>query len=148
MTISRIHHITFMVSDMDRSLHFYRGLLGFELVLDQVRQNVPAYDQVMNLQDVKVRVGLLNDPSKQAMLALFQYLHPSPSQRQMNNLFVGSAAMGVQTDDIDADYQRLQHAGVRFSSEPVDVVRDGKVAARLVYAFDPDGLVVELYQPS
>jgi len=39
-------------------------------------------------------------------------------------------------------------AGVRFQSEPVDVIREGKLAARIAYAFDPDDLVVELYQPN
>ena len=72
MVITRVHHHTLTVSDMDRSIEFYRDLLGFP---------------------------------------------------------------------------RLRDAGVRFTSEPVDVVRDGKLAARLVYAFDPDDIVVELYQP-
>jgi hypothetical protein len=50
-------------------------------------------------------------------------------------------------DDIDVEYQRLSVAGVRFNSPPVDVVREGKLAAKLTYAFDPDNIVVELYQP-
>ena len=147
MTITRIHHHTFTVSDMDRSIAFYRDLLGFLLVYDKVRENFPAYDQVMDLKDVKVRVALLNDPSEEAIVALLEYHNPPHEKRAMSNLFVGSTALAIETDDIDADYARLREAGVRFTSEPVDVVRDGKLAARLVYAFDPDDIVVELYQP-
>ena len=33
--IRRVHHTSFTVSDMDRSLAFYRGLLGMEVIGDQ-----------------------------------------------------------------------------------------------------------------
>jgi hypothetical protein len=117
------------------------------VLYDKVRENLPAYDKVMNLRDVKVRVVLLNDPTAEAVVALLQFLNPAPQKREMNNLFIGSTALALQTDNIDADYRRLSAAGVRFTCEPVDVVRDGRVAARLAYGFDPDEIVIELYQP-
>jgi catechol 2,3-dioxygenase-like lactoylglutathione lyase family enzyme len=148
MAITRVHHHTFTVSNMDRSLTFYRDQLGFTLMYDKVRENLPAYDKVMQLADVKLRVVLLSDPTDEAIIALLEYHHPQPTVREMSNSFVGSSALAVQTDDIDADYARLLEAGVPFTSEPVDVVRDGKIAARLVYALDPDNIAIELYQPA
>lgn len=148
MAITRVHHHTFTVSDMDQSLHFYRDLLGFTLLYDKLRENLPAYDKVMNLDDVKVHVALLQDPAQEVTIALLQFHHPMPSKRPMSNLFVGSTVLAVQSDDIDADYARLKAAGVRFNCEPVDVVRDGKLSARLAYGFDPDDIVIELYQPA
>jgi catechol 2,3-dioxygenase-like lactoylglutathione lyase family enzyme len=147
MAIARVHHHTFTVSDMDRSIHFYRDLLGMKLSYDKLRENVPSYDQVMGLNDVKVRVALLADPSEESTIALLQYHNPAPRKREMGNLFVGTSILCLETTDIDSDYGRLISAGVRFSSSPVDVIRDGKLAARLTYAFDPDDIVVELYQP-
>ena len=148
MAITRVHHHTFTVSDMDRSLRFYCDLLGFTLTYDKLRENLPAYDQVMDLKDVKVRVALLEDPAGETVVALLQFHHPQPSKRPMSNLFVGSTALAVECDDIDADYRRLKAAGVRFTCEPVDIIRDGKLAARLAYGFDPDDIVIELYQPT
>jgi catechol 2,3-dioxygenase-like lactoylglutathione lyase family enzyme len=147
MTITRVHHHTFTVSDMDRSLHFYRDLLGFTLLYDKLREDLPAYDKVMGLENVKVHVALLQDPAREAIIALLRFHHPTPTKRQMSNLFVGSTALAVQSDDIDADHARLKDAGVRFTCEPVDVVRDGRLSARLAYGFDPDDIVIELYQP-
>lgn len=148
MAITRIHHHTLTVSNMDMSLVFYRDLLGFKVIYDKVRENIPEYDKVMRLDDVKVRVVLLNDPTAESVLALLQFHNPLPVKREMGTLFVGSTAIAVQTDNIDADYVRLQAAGVPFTCEPVQVIRDGKPAARLAYGFDPDGIVVELYQPN
>ena len=33
--INEIHHVALSVKDMDRSLSFYRDLLGFELAMDR-----------------------------------------------------------------------------------------------------------------
>ena len=147
MALLTVHHHTFTVSDMDRSIHFWRDLLGFMLIADVVREKLDSYDKVMGMKNVKVRVAMFKDPAESATIALLQYHRPPPVRREMGNQFVGSSVLAVQTDDIDADYRRLQSAGVRFNSPPVDVVREGKLAARITYAFDPDGIVVELYQP-
>lgn len=148
MAIRRVHHHTFTVSSMEASLRFYRDLLGFSLIYDKVRENLPAYDRVMQLENVKVRVALLNDPTEECIVALLEFHNPKPRIREQSNLFVGSTALAVQTDDIDGDYARLVAAGVRFNCEPVDIVRDGRFAARLAYGFDPDGIVIELYMPA
>lgn len=146
MALTGVHHHTFIVSDMDRSLKFWRDALGFKLIGDVMRENLPAYDEVMAMKDVKVRVAMLKDPSDHTMIALLHYHNPLPIKREMGNQFVGSSVLAVQTDDIDADYARLHAMGVKFNSKVVDVVREGKLAARIVYAFDPDNIVVELYQ--
>ena len=147
MALRAVHHHSFTVHDMDRSIHFWRDLLGFKLTADVLRENLESYDKIMGMKDVKVRVAMFKDPGQQATIALLQYHRPAPVRREMGNQFVGSSILAVQSDDIDADYRRLSTAGVRFNSPPVDVVRDGRLAARIAYAFDPDGIVVELYQP-
>ena len=148
MSIKRISHHTFTVSNLDRSIPFYRDLLGFHLILDTLRENVPSYDQVMGFTDVKVRVAMFKDPAEESTLALLEYHNPEPIVREMSNVYVGSSILAVQVEDIDAEYARLREANVRFNSPPVDVLRDGKLAARLTYALDPDDIVVELYEPA
>jgi len=148
MTIKRINHHTFTVSDLDESIPFYRDLLGFNLLQDTMRENLPAYDKVMGFTDVKVRVAMFMDPADESMLALLQYHNPRPIVREMSNAYVGTSILAVQVEDIDGEYDRLCKADVRFNSAPVDIVREGKLAARLAYALDPDGIVVELYQPT
>ena len=148
MAIKRICHHTFTVSDLDKSITFYRDLLGFRLTQDKMRENLPSYDKVMCLTDVKVRVALFMDPADESMLALLQYHNPKPIVRAMSNAYVGTSILAVQVEDIDWEYDRLTKANVCFNSPPVDMVREGKLAARLAYALDPDGIVVELYQPT
>ena len=40
MTIKRICHHTFTVSDLDKSIPFYRDLLGFRLTQDKMGQRI------------------------------------------------------------------------------------------------------------
>ena len=49
-------------------------------------------------------------------------------------------------DDVEALYEKLVAAGYSSINPPVDVVRGGVTVARAVYALDPDGISVELFE--
>ncbi len=146
MSVTKIHHHKICVTDMERSLRFYRDLLGFELIYD-AEHSGPDYDQIMDLSDCRLRVAMLRDRRQQSMLGLLEFHHP-PMQPHQGNVYVqGFCTLALEVDDIEADLKRLIDAGVRALSPLVDLVRGGKRVARAVYVFDPDGLRIELYQP-
>lgn len=147
MGVTAVHHHKIFVSDMDRSIAFYRDQLGFDLLQDVVRENLPAYDQIMGLDDIKIRVAMMNVPGKpDNLIALLQFLHPPITSRDQAITFVGTQALALVVDDIDAEHQRLSAAGVRFQGPPVDIERDGKLVARANYLYDPDDMAIELYE--
>jgi catechol 2,3-dioxygenase-like lactoylglutathione lyase family enzyme len=147
MAIQSIHHHKLFVGDTDRSLAFYRDLLGFEVLQDVVRENVPAYDQIMGLDNVKVRVVMMHPPGKtEQLIGMVEFLQPAKQTREQAITFVGTQALALVVDDIDAETKRLRDAGVRLQSDPVDIVREGKVVARANYIYDPDGMAIELYE--
>lgn len=141
-----IHHFKLSVMDMDRSLHFYRDLLGMEFLYDAFRENLPAYDKIIGHANVKIRIAGLKAPNG-VMVCLMQYLNPPMQPRPQGNYYQGAAGIAFEVQDIDADYARLTAAGVHSRSEPVTIVRDGKDVAKACYTHDPDGVIVELYQP-
>lgn len=146
MPITRIHHHKLFVSDMDRSIAFYRDLLGFKLLQDAERKNLPSYDQIMGFKDVAVRVAMLEAGGDKALIALIEFKNPPKKPRDQSILYVGAQALAVVVEDAGAEYERLKAAGVKFQSPPVDIVREGKLVARANYLYDPDGIPVELYQ--
>jgi catechol 2,3-dioxygenase-like lactoylglutathione lyase family enzyme len=141
-----MYHTGFSVGDMDRSLGFFRNLLGLEVVLDAVRENLPAYDAILGFSDVRIRVAQLEDRNSPFRLELIEYLNPRRQERELKNTWVGGAHMGFYVEDIQAEYQRLLAAGVRFNSPPQEIVRDGKLVGKALYMLDPDGITVELFQ--
>ena len=144
--MTKVHHHKICVTDMDRSLRFYRDLLGFELIYDAERSG-SDYDQIMDLKDCRLRVVMLQDPSEQSMLGLLQFYHPPMQAHQGTVTMQGFCTLALEVDDIDADFGRLTQAGVKALSPVVDLIRGGKLVARGVYILDPDGLQIELYQP-
>ena len=147
MAFTKIHHHGFSVGDMDQSIHFYRDLLGLELIQDVVRENLSSYDQFLGFANAKIRVALFTNGADGGMIELVQYRHPPTQFREQANFYVGASHVSFQTTDLYEDYKRLTAGGVRFKSPPIDIVREGKMIGRVTYALDPDEIPVELFQP-
>lgn len=141
-----IHHTKISVSNMDRSLHFYCDVLGFELIYDVFRDDPPAYRTIMGYDKVQVRIAMLRDKDERSMIGLMQFVEPAPtgSPPPLNN--VGFVTLAVEVGDMAAMIERIGREQIRTISPPVDIERDGRCVARAMYVFDPDGLQVELYQ--
>ena len=160
MAIRKAHHHSFTVSDMDRSLQFYRDLLGLELIQDAVRADLKAYDRIVGYPKVELRIVMLRVPLSRRtgegrgegesdfILELIEYRNPRAQIRELQNYYVGASHVCFLVDDIQAEYKRLSAAGVRFNSPPVEIVRDGRRMGAALYLFDPDGITVELEQPA
>ena len=140
------HHTSFSVSDMDQSIEFYRDLLGLDLIQDVVRENVPAYDEILGMPDVKLRIALIRMGNRSHLLELIEYIHPRCQKRELRNTFVGAAHLCFIVADLDKEYQRLETYGAGFTSPPVEIVRDGQYMGKGLYMLDPDGISIEILE--
>jgi catechol 2,3-dioxygenase-like lactoylglutathione lyase family enzyme len=148
MPLRTDHHHSFTVSNADRSIGFYRDLLGLQLIQDAVRENLESYDRIVGFQNARLRIAMLRLATGDFILELIEYLNPPGQVREMRNYYAGASHICFLVDDIDREYERLSAAGVRFNSPPVDIIRDGKLVTRCLYMLDPDGITVELDQPA
>jgi catechol 2,3-dioxygenase-like lactoylglutathione lyase family enzyme len=146
MALKMVHHHGFTVSSIDESLKFYRDMLGLEVIRVSERSNLPSYDTILGYDNVKLTVALLRHPVNEFLLELFEYVNPPSTKRELSNYFIGSSHVAFEVDDIDAQYQTLTDAGYGAINPPVDIERDGKKVARALYALDPDGISVEIFQ--
>ena len=138
-----VHHVAISTPDVERALAFYRDVLGFEVVFDQTwPQGVAAADAITALDGSSARQLLLRGGN--AYLELFQYHAPAPrpGDPQRPVCDHGITHLCLDVNDLDAEYERLVAAGVRFHCPPQDL--GGGV--RTTYARDPDGNVVELQE--
>ncbi|MEX0612731.1 MAG: VOC family protein [Pirellulales bacterium] len=146
MPIKACHHHGFTVSDIDRSLRFYRDALGLKVERISERKNLPSYDTILGYANVQLKVAILSHSASGFVLELFQYINPPSACRELQNYYVGSSHIALQVDDIDAQFEILSSHGFNSIGPPVDVVRDGRRVARAMYALDPDGISVEMFQ--
>jgi catechol 2,3-dioxygenase-like lactoylglutathione lyase family enzyme len=141
--IRGIHHTAISTGNLERALAFYRDLLGFEVASEfSWPAGTEVMDKITGLKDSSGRVATLK--AGNAMIELFQYESPPPKQgdpnRPVNEHGITHTCLDVT--DIDAEYERLQAAGVRFHCPPQEF---GGVM-KATYARDPDGNVIELLE--
>lgn len=142
MLINDLCHINYVVSNMDRSLEFYRDLLGMEVTMDKEIDS-PSLSRGTNLKDVKVRIAFLKTNHDNLMLELFEYKNPLGNNigaSPTNTIPLGHIAFKVK--DIKAHYDELTAKGVEFMSEP-QTIADG---VSFCYMRDPDGALIELIE--
>ncbi len=137
----------FTVSEMERSLAFYTKVLGFELLYDQIRDGA-SFETMLGIPAVRLRVVALKDSGgSDHLLELVEYLDPKPTPHTPAFSQVGSANVCFIVDDIQAVFERLQSAGARYVNPPGDYLREGKRMGKIMFALDPDGIAVGLYEP-
>jgi len=143
--IQGIHHTAISTGDIERALRFYRDLLGFKEVWSSSWEvGTEVVDNIVGLKDSSARVAMLQ--AGNACIELFQYKTPHPKSGDLNRPVCdhGITHLCLQVKDIDAEYERLKTAGMRFHCPP----QAGGSGLRVTYGRDPDGNVVELLEVS
>jgi catechol 2,3-dioxygenase-like lactoylglutathione lyase family enzyme len=141
MTVTGLHHASLTVSDLDRSLHFYRDLLGVP-VREQVDAAGETFTAVSGEAAQHVRIADLDLGDGRVLELIENRDDPSPGDHRGSHI-------AFQVDDIVATHRRLVKAGVGARSKPQPL---GPEAGRhwagciVVYLTDPDGATVELVQ--
>ena len=143
--ITAVHHVSFTVSDMEQSLDFYRGALGFEVLNDHTVEGSFA-ETVTTLEGVRMRIVHLSGYGQG--LELIQYLAAAGQSEAPRTCDTGSAHLCYVVDDIEAEIARLSALGVRFLSKVMMVEGGPNAGNRMVYFLDPDGIPMEFTQPA
>ena len=146
MKLDSMYHVGFTVSDIDRSIAFYRDALGLSLYRRQTG-TAEYLSTITGFPGVTLEIALLKTPDGHGMLELLQYVsHPAPpTERETNR--PGNAHVCFKVADIRVACEELSRRGVRLISPPTEITAGVHEGALGVYLRDPDGFTVELYQP-
>jgi catechol 2,3-dioxygenase-like lactoylglutathione lyase family enzyme len=124
-------HVTVSVSDVQRSLAFYRDLLGFS-----------SSGRLYYHNDTGLVIDFL-DVGNGHLLEIFSFDAPTkPSDWLPDDLQTGLRHFGFKVKDVDATTARLKDAGVSFTLDPLDA-RGG---VRIAFFEDPDGTLLEIIE--
>ncbi len=140
-----LHHTGYTVSDLDRSVSFYRDLLGCEVIASQEKEG-GYLAAIVGYADAHVRMAHLRAPHSDHVIELFQYLAPTPGNAQTEPRNVGTAHLCFLVDDLDATYRRLRANDVEFVSPPVEIDTGINAGGQALYLHDPDGIPMELFE--
>ena len=110
------------VTDMARSVAFYRDVLGIALRFDS-----PGWSEF--------DTGTTTLALHLAPAGAGHGAQPGPT--------AGTCSLGFTVDDVDATYAELQSRGARFVMPPMNQPEE---AIRLAVCVDPDGLAISFAQ--
>lgn len=140
------YHTGVTVSDLDRSIAFYRDLLGMTLVHVQEGQR-PYLAVITGFADVYLRTAFLKaSESALHVLELLEYRsHPGLPLEPMTNR-PGSSHLCISVSGISEIYAALSERGVEFVSPPEPITSGVNQGGLGCYLRDPDGFTIELFE--
>ena len=141
--IKGIHHFSFTVSDMEKSLDFYTSALNGHVLSDVVIRESDDHS-VTRIANAKLRIVFLN--VRESLIELIQYLSPIGEPLRTRTCDTGNAHIAFVVDNIDITYNDLKSKGVRFKSEPIVTGSAPGTIVKCVYFLDPDGITLELVE--
>ncbi len=118
----RVDYVILYVADLDRSVTFYRDVIGLPFRLEGD--------------------GYAEFATEGTRFALYD-AGRLPELIGRTAVPAGAAEVAFLVEDVDAEARRLRAAGVRILTGPVD----RPWGQRTLHVEDPDGHVVELAQP-
>lgn len=147
-SLTGLHHLGLTVSDIERSITFYRDLLGMELIRRRPRVTADYVSRQTGYDGVELSVASFRvSPATGQSIEIVQYLTHigQPSDPATNR--PGSSHICLLVDDLQASYDDLRAKGVRFTSEPVLITAGPNKGGWVIYFQDPDGYALELFEP-
>lgn len=148
--VGQIYHVGLTVTDMDRSIKFYRDVLGLHFQGEILMQGKET-DLMFQKTNCKARVAYLNGTADIHMppVELIQFVGTDVAQGSSDLFKTSISELCFYTDNADKVYKHLLEHHVECLSAPqeFDFSADGFGKSKAFYFKDPDGIILEMMQP-
>jgi catechol 2,3-dioxygenase-like lactoylglutathione lyase family enzyme len=138
-------HTGITVSNLERSLAFWRDVLGFELS-HTAHQKGELAQEITGVKGAEINLAVLKGPGDHK-IELLEYL--APADRQLGKLRpcdVGSVHVALLVEDLDAVLAQIAASGWKAAGKPQKLTAGPNAGKRVVYVRDPDGITIEFMQ--
>lgn len=138
--IKNFRHTCILVSDLKKSLNFYRDFLGFNVT--KIITVSGRYPQTaLNVKGARItyiKLSAPNQPKKtEPILELHYWENPKLKPRKNLN------HISLTVNKIESEYNRLCRLGVKFISSPI---KNPYGNTKLCFAYDPDKNLIEFIE--
>ena len=139
-------HTGITVSNLERSLAFWRDVLGFELS-HTAHQKGELAEEITGIPGAELKLAVLKAPGGHK-IELLEYLAPADRKRaNVRPCDAGSVHVALLVQDLDAALAQIAASGWEAAGKPQTLTRGPNAGKRVVYVRDPDGTTIELMQP-
>ena len=140
-------HAGITVSDLDRSLAFYEGLLGLQVLWRRLYEE-PEIRRIVGVPEATgLDIAMLRVPGSDFEMELLEYRGVEPVSGASPPSRAGTGHFCLFVTGIDALHTELRGHGVAFRSDgPIEMTAGANAGGKSLYSLDPDGYVVELHE--
>lgn len=127
MKLNKVHHIALIVSDYEKSKHFYTEMLGLEIIQETYRETRDSFKLDLAL-DGQYTIELFSFPD--------YVVRPSYPEA------LGLRHLAFEVDDLQLAKLELHKKNIVSES----IRTDENTGKRFLFFSDPDGLPIEFYE--
>src|ERR1044072_1753179 len=139
-------HTGITVSDLERSLAFWRYALGCEYS-HSAHQTGERVEQITGVKGSELKLAVLKAPSGHK-IELLEYLAPADRNQRKDSrpCDLCHVHVALVVEDLDALLEKMSPFGWKAAGEPQTLAVGPNAGKRVVYVRDPDGTTIELMQ--
>jgi glyoxylase I family protein len=138
-------HTGITVSNLERSLTFWRDVLGFDFS-HTAHQTGALATEITGVEGAEIKLAVLKAPGGHK-IELLEYL--APRDRKHGGLTpcdVGSVHVALLVDNLKAILKNIATSGWTAAGEPQLLKAGPNAGKRVVYVRDPDGTTIEFME--
>ena len=137
-------HTGITVSNLERSLAFWRDVLGFELS-HRPHQTGELASEITGVAGAEILIAVLKGYGHK--IELLEYLAPADRKRvALRPCDVGSVHVAFTVDNLDAILNTITASGWKAAGTPQTITVGPNTGKRVVYVRDPDGTTIEFME--
>ena len=137
-------HTGFTVSNLERSLAFWRDVLGFELS-HRPHQTGDLASEITGIPGAEISIAVLKGYGHK--IELLQYLAPPDCKHvDVRPCDIGFVHVAFTVDDLDAVLNKIASSGWKAAGKPQTLQSGPNAGKRVVYVRDPDGTTIDFMQ--
>ncbi len=133
------------VANMESTIQFYHGLLGFDLKGKMEFSSDPPIVELIGSPHAKFRELTATVPGTKAIMAFYEYKGMPRTPFHLRVPDPGAPAIALHVNDLDGLLKRMRAAGVTVTSAHGEVAQFSPTV-RNIFVEDPNGLNIELFE--
>jgi len=139
-------HTGITVSNLERSLEFWRDVLGFELS-HTAHQTGEMAEQITGVKAAELKLAVMKAPGGHK-IELLEYLAPTGRKRHVDlrPCDVGHVHVALTVENLDAILEKIATSSWKAAGKPQTLTAGPNAGKRVIYVRDPDGTTIEFMQ--
>jgi catechol 2,3-dioxygenase-like lactoylglutathione lyase family enzyme len=139
-------HTGITVSNLERSLAFWRDVLGFAFS-HRAHQEGEMAEQITGVKGAELKLAVVKAPGGHK-IELLEYLAPTDRRKDahLRPCDVGHVHVALTVENLEPLLEKIAASGWKAAGNPQTLTAGPNAGKRVIYVRDPDGATIEFME--